>query len=504
MNPLEGLLYGFSVALTPDNVLAALGGTLAGTVCGVLPGLGPTVVIALLLIPTISLRPETGLIALAAIYYGTQYGNSITAILMNVPSEAPSVVIAMDGYKLTSRGRGGAALAVAAVASFIGASIGLVGLTLFAGVVSGVALSFGPPEYTAITIFGLVVLSRMSSGSMWKGLLAIAVGLVLTTVGMDPLSGVTRFAFGQVQLAQGIDMIPVIVGSIGLAEMFHLATSAGGPPRAKAPKLREMMPTSAEWRESLPASLRGSVIGFFIGLLPGPAITLSPFASYRVERGRMTKHPEQFEHGSFAAVAGPKSADDASVSASLIPLMALGLPFTPVTAVLFAGMTLHGVQPSPFLMQEHPEVFWGLVAAMYVGNVVLLVLNAPLVGLWISILRIPQAPLMAILAILMMIGSFSLRNSMLDMAVVVISGIAGYVMREYRFDRTLIILGLILGPILESNLRKSLFMSQGDLTIFFQRPISLGILIALLLVMVGPIVWRHKLRRWQPALKQMP
>jgi len=449
--------------------------------------MGPTVVLALLLVPTMGMKPETGLIMLGAIYYGTQYGDSLSAILMGVPSEPPSVVIGMDGFQASKKGRAGPALAVAATGSFIGATIGLVGLSLVAGPLSEAALAFGPPEYFAITVVGLLVLSRMSSASMTKGLVALGLGLAVTTVGIDPLSAVPRFTFGQVQLLGGIELVPTVMGIIGMAELIHIAGRKTGLPKAIGFKARDLMPTRKEWRECIPASLRGSVIGFLFGLLPGPTMALATFASYRLER-RLA--PNEVGTGSLRAVAGPKAADDGAVSGTLIPLMALGIPFSAVTAVLFAGLLLHGITPGPDMISQNPHIFWGMVAAMYIGNVALLILNFPLVAMWTSVLRLPQSILSALLVVLMMIGAYSLRNNLFDMIVLAVAGIVGYVMKQLGYERTLVILGLVLGPMLESSLGRSLELSDGSLMIFVRRPIPLA-LWAILVVFFGwPVVRR--------------
>ncbi len=496
MSPWAELSYGFGIALTPVNFLAALGGALIGTALGILPGMSPTVACALLLVPTLSMSPETGLIMLGAILYGTQYGDSMTAILMNIPSEAPSVVIAIDGYRIAKKGRPGAALAVAAIGSFIGASIGLVGLALVAVPVSELALILGPPEYFAITVVGLFVLSQMSGASLLKGLASLSLGLTLTTVGVDPILGLPRFTFGYPDLAQGIELIPAAMGIIGMAEMLEIAARTTTPPKVVSLKFRELFPSWAEWKEAVPASLRGAGLGFLCGLLPGPTLTLSTFASYRLERYLA---PEEVGQGAIRAVAGPKSADDGAISGTLVPLMALGIPFTAVTAVLFAGLLLHGLTPGPALMLHRPEIFWGLVAAMYIGNVALLVLNFPLVGLWTSFLRIPQPVLSAMLVVLMLIGGYAVRNSLLDMITLLLMGVLGYVLKQLGFDRTLVILGLVLGGMLEMNFRQSMEMSRGNPLIFAQRPISLALFLLLAVILLAPLLVRVRAARRQKA-----
>jgi len=414
---------------------------------------------------------------------------------MGVPSETPSVIIGIDGYEMAKKGRAGAALAVAAVGSFIGATVGLLGLTFAAGIVSRGALAFGPPEYFCTAVVGLFILVRVSSTSIVAGMVPLAFGLLLTMVGSDPISGNPRFTFKNLELTLGIDLVPTAMGLIGMAEMFAIAASPRGLLKPSAVKFRELLPTVKEWWDAVPAAFRGSVMGFFLGLLPGPVMTLSTFASYRLEKWLA---PTEVGLGSARAVAGPKAGDDASISGGLVPLMALGIPFTSATAMLFAGLLLHGVQPSPILMTERPEIFWGLVAAMYIGNVALLVLNFPLVGLWVNVLRIPQSILSAALVILMLIGSYSLRNSVLDMIVVICAGLVGYAMRQVNLDRTLVILGLVLGPMLESNFRRSLQM--GNVLIFVERPITRVLLTILLVVYVLPSLWKPAWMRLRPAL----
>jgi putative tricarboxylic transport membrane protein len=491
LDPLSGLAYGFQVALTPQNLAAALAGALLGTAVGILPGLGPTTVIALLLIPTIGLPPETGLIMLGGIYYGTQYGDSMTAILMNVPSEAPSVVIGLDGHEIARRGRAGVALAVAAVGAFAGASIGLLGLVALAGVLAPIGLAISPSEYFALSLTGLVILAKVSGGGTWKGLLALAIGLALPTVGLDPLTGFTRFGFGVPDLMQGFSQVPVIMGLIGLSGILQLTGVSRTLPKPAPFKFREIFPTRAEWLEAFPASVRGAIIGFIFGVLPGPGTVLSTFVSYRLER-RLAPH--RVGQGAVSAVAGPKAADDASISGHLVPLMVLGIPFSSVTAILFAGILLHGIQPGPLLMTQHPEIFWGLVAAMYIGNLALLILNFPLVGMWMSILRIPQPILTAMLVLLLLIGSYSLNNSFFDTLVLIGAGVLGYFLRLFDIDRTVVVLGLVLGPLVEKNFRLALIISRGNAGVFFSTWADNAFWLVLILFVFGPMLW-HALRR---------
>ncbi|MBI4241015.1 MAG: tripartite tricarboxylate transporter permease, partial [Candidatus Rokubacteria bacterium] len=404
MGALEGLLFGFSVALTPANLIACFAGVLIGTLVGVLPGIGPIGAMALLLPSTFALSPTAALIMLAGIYYGSMYGGSTTSILVNVPGEAASVVTAIDGYQMARRGRAGAALAVSAVGSFVAGTLGVLGLILFASFLAEVALRFGPPEYFALTIMGLAVLSRLSGGSLIKSFLMVGFGLALGSVGMEPISGVSRFTFGSVRLSQGVELVPVAMGLFGIAEILALAEGERGLPRAISVRLRELLPSRQEWRRATSPILRGSLLGFLVGLIPGPAAILSTFLSYSVER-RLAKHPEEFGQGAIEGVAGPEAANNGATGGALVPLLALGIPFAPATAVLLGALIIHGIQPGPLLMSQRPDVFWGVVASMYIGNAILLVLNLPLVGLFVSVLRLPQSLLLSLVVLLCLVGT---------------------------------------------------------------------------------------------------
>ncbi len=498
MNPFEGLLYGFSVALRPDNLLAALVGALVGTFVGVLPGIGPPGGMALLLPMSFGLKPETALIMLAGIYYGSYYGGSTTSILLNVPGEAASVVTAIDGYQMARKGRAGAALAVAAIGSFVAGTCGVLGLMLFAPALARFALAFGPPEYFAIALAGLLVLSRVSSGSFWQALLVLALGLALATVGMDQVSALPRYTFDILQLAQGIDLVPVAMGLFGMAEVMIVAEKAGGLPTVTSVRLRELFPTAREWRLAMPAIFRGTALGFLVGLVPGPSATVSSFASYNLER-RVALEPDRFGQGAIEGVAGPESANNSATSAAMAPLLALGIPFTPATALLLAALMVQGVQPGPLLIQDRPEIFWGVVASMYVGNGALLILNLPLIGMWVSVLRVPQPIMLASILVFMLIGTYCVNNSTLDVVVLIVMGAVGYWLRKLKFDVAPMILAVVLGPLMEKSFRRSLFMSGGDLSIFVRRPISGALLAGLVAVLLAPSLWRLVARRRQRA-----
>jgi putative tricarboxylic transport membrane protein len=498
MGTIDGLIYGFSVALSLENFLAALIGALVGTVVGVLPGLGPMGAMALLLTFTVTLKAETALIMLAGIYYGAMYGGSTTSILMNVPGESASVMTCIDGYQMARRGRAGAALSIAAIGSFFAGTVGVVGLMLFAPAIAGFALTFGPPEYFSLCLVGLFALSRVSGGSFWKGLVVLGLGLALGTVGMEQVSGKSRYVFGILAMMQGIDIVPVAMGLFGVAEVLSVAERQGGLPQITKVKFRELFPNREEWRRSVGPILRGTGLGFVFGLIPGPSAVLSTFGAYNLER-RLSKHPEEFGRGAIEGVAGPETANNAATTSVMAPLMSLGLPFAPPAALLLAALMMQGVRPGPLLISEHPEIFWGVIASMYIGNIALLVLNLPLVGIWVRLLQVPEHILMALILVFVMIGSYSVNNSMLDILVVGGMGILGWLLRKLEFDVAPMILALVLGPFMERTFRESLYMSRGDVLTFVQRPISLALLLVLAAIALGPPAWRLARGRRRPA-----
>jgi putative tricarboxylic transport membrane protein len=485
MGPIEGLIYGFAVALTPANLLACFIGVVVGTVVGVLPGIGPVGAMALLLPSTFALHPATALIMLAGIYYGAMYGGSTTAILVNVPGEAGSVVTLIDGYQMTRKGRAGAALAIAAVASFVAGTIGVVGIMLAAGWLADVAVRFGPPEYFAITLGGILLLSRLTGGSLVHAFVMVAIGLAFGTVGMDSISALRRFTFGSVQLAQGIELVPVIMGLYGVAEVLLLAEEGIKRAQIASVRLRELLPTREEWRESAAPIARGSVVGFLTGLVPGPAAVLSTFISYALEK-KVSKTPEKFGHGAVAGVAGPEAANNAATAGAMVPLLSLGIPFSPATAILLGALVIHGLQPGPLMISQHPEVFWGFIASMYIGNLMLLILNLPLVGIFVSVLRLPQHVLAMLVLLLCLVGAFSLSNSYLDLWVLAVFGLFGYGLRKIRVDPSPLVIALVLGPMMEKTLRQALFITQGSVLDLVARPLTAAILIVTLAAFVGP------------------
>jgi putative tricarboxylic transport membrane protein len=485
MGPLEGLVYGFSVALTPTNLFACFVGVLVGTIVGILPGIGPVGAMALLLPSTFALQPATALIMLAGIYYGAMYGGSTTSILVNVPGEAGSVVTALDGYQMTKKGRAGAALAVAAVGSFIAGSLGVVGIVLASSWLADQALRFGPPEYFAMAVAGLLLLSRLSGGSVMHAFVMVAIGLALGTVGMDSISAVRRFTFGSTQLSQGVELVPVIMGLYGVAEVMLIAEAGLKRAHIAAVGLRELLPTRAEWKQSGWPIARGSVVGFLTGLIPGPTTVLATFISYTLER-KVSRTPERFGQGAIEGVAGPEAANNGATAGAMVPLLSLGIPFSPATAILLGALIITGIQPGPLLISQRPEVFWGVVASMYVGNFILLILNLPLVGLFVSVLRMPQHVLATLVLLLCLVGAYSLNNSQLDLWVLVVFGMFGYGLRKLAIDPSPLIVAMVLGPLMEKTLRQALFMERGNVLVLVGRPLTAALLVIGAVVLVTP------------------
>ena len=476
MDIFSGLAHGFSVALTPANLLYAAVGAILGTAIGVLPGLGPPATIALLLPATYKIDATSAVIMVAGIFYGAMYGGSTTSILLNIPGEAASVVTCLDGYKLARQGRAGAALGISAIASFIAGTLGIVGLSLLAPPLAAFALKFGPPEYFALILLGLMLAVYLSEGSVLKGLLMGAAGLVLGMAGLDPVQGAERFTFGLSKLTDGFDFVVVAMGLFGIAEVLS---------NIEAPEVREvfrtvlkdLLPTREDWRRCWAPVARGSLIGFFIGILPGGGAVISSFMAYAVEK-RVSKQPEQFGQGAIEGVAAPEAANNAAASSSFIPLLTLGIPGNASIAMIFVALMIHGIRPGPLLLQEHPDLFWGAVASMYLGNVMLLALNLPLIGLWVRLLQVPYNFLAVGVLIFCIIGAYSVNNSAFDVGSVVAFGAAGYLLRKGGFPAAPLVLAMILGPHLERTLQQSLIGSGGDPGVFLASPISAMLLTA--------------------------
>ena len=499
MDTLHNLALGFGVALSPGVLMYAFVGCVVGTLVGVLPGVGPLAGISLLLPATFGLDATKAIVMLAGIYYGAMYGGSTTSILMRIPGEAASVMTCIDGYAMARKGRAGPALAIAAVGSYVAGTASVVALMLLAPPLAAFALRFGPPEYFALLLLGLLVLAYMSAGSMLKALAMAALGLLLGMVGIDQMTGYFRFVYGVVELGDGIGVVPAAVGLFGLAEILATAGQAT-PPAVIKPRLRELLPSRAEWRDCALPIGRGTVLGFVIGVIPGSAHIISSFVSYAVER-KLSARPQEFGEGAVAGVAGPESANNAATSGAFVPMLALGVPSGPIPAVMLGAMMVHGVSPGPLLIKNQPELFWGFVASMYVGNLVLLVLNLPLVGLFVNLLRVPYAVLYPSILVFCVLGVYAVNGSVIDVWIMLIMGILGYVLRKLSFETAPIVLGVVLAPMIELSLRQSLAMSDGDYTIFLTRPITTTLLTVgavLVVLSLRPLLTRT--RDWRARL----
>ncbi len=482
---MEGLIGGFATILEPTNVLFCFVGALVGTLIGVLPGLGPTASIAMLLPLTIGLDPVTAIIMIAGIYYGASYGGSTTAILVNIPGEAQSVVTCIDGYKMALQGRAGPAIGISAIGSFIAGTLGAVAIGLVSMPLIEFAIRFGPPEYFALMLLGFVVLLVLARGSVVKSLLMILTGLLLSTVGQDVITGETRYAFDVPELVDGISIVTIAMGMFGMGEVLYNLEDLSRRNVQSVP-LRNLFPNREDWRRSAMPIARGSVIGFLVGLLPGGGATLASFVSYALEK-KVAKDPERFGNGAIEGVAGPEASNNAGATGSFIPLLTFGLPGNPVTAILLGALILYGVTPGPLMIQTNPEIFWGVIASMYVGNVMLLLLNLPLVGLWVQLLKVPYRYLFPPLVLFMIVGSYSINNSVFDVGALLVFGVIGYGLRKLEFDPAPLILAFVLGGPIETNLRQSLMMGHGEWQYFLERSMALSILLAALIVAVLPL-----------------
>ena len=488
MDVLQQVGQGFLVALTPENLLFCFIGVLAGTLIGVLPGIGPVSGVAILLPITFSLNPTAGMIMLAGIYYGSMYGGSTTSILINTPGESASVMTCLDGYAMARQGRAGPALGMCAVASFIAGTVSVLGLMLLAPPLAAFALRFGPAEYFALMVLGLTTLTRLAGKSLTKGLMMGAFGLALGTMGLDPLTGAARFTFGRVELLDGIGFVPVAMGLFALAEIFANAEESLKRDVFKT-ELRNLWPSTADWLAVRMTMVRATIIGFFIGALPGAGATVAAFMAYAVEK-KSSKHPEKFGTGVIEGVAAPEAANNAATGGALVPLLTLGLPSSATTAVLLGALLIFGLRPGPLLMSEQPEFFWAVVTSMYVGNVMLLVLNLPLVGLWASMLRIPYTILLPLILLFTLIGAYALNNNVSDIWIMIAFGVIGYLMRKFDYPAAPVVLALVLGPLMETNFRRALTISQGDYSVFLTHPISAVLLLAAILSLTWPLLMK--------------
>lgn len=482
----ESITLGFSVCLQPTNLLLCFLGVLIGTLIGVLPGLGPGATIALLLPVTFEMDPTSAIIMLAGIFYGAQYGGSTTSILVNIPGEAASVVTCLDGHKMALKGRAGPALGIAAFGSFIAGTFSVVGLMMLANPLSDFALRFGPPEYFGLLCLGMTFVVYLAQKSVQKAMISAIVGILISQIGIDVITGAQRFAFGLPELFDGISLVPVVMGLFGLGEVF-LSLEQELAKISVISHVKNLLPNLKDWKDSTWPIIRGSILGFLLGVLPGGGPTLSSFASYGIEK-RISKRPELFGNGAIEGVAGPEAANNSATGGSFIPLLTLGVPTNVVMALLFSALMIHGIQPGPLLIKQHPNMFWGVIASMYIGNIMLLALNLPLIQIWVRFLKIPYRILFPLIIMFCLIGAYSERGLAFDVFVVVVFGAVGYLMRKFEYEVAPLVLGFILGGMIESSLRTSLIMSDGSFLIFFRRPISATFLIIAVLLLGSNLI----------------
>jgi len=479
---------GFGIATSFYNIFYCLLGAIVGTLIGVLPGIGPIAGIALLIPATFNLNPTSAIIMLAGIYYGAMYGGSTTSILLNVPGETASVITCIDGYQMAQKGRAGPALAICAIGSFIAGTIGLFGLAFLAPPLAEAALAFGPPEFFSLMVFGFVVLSNVTGTSLIKSLMMAVVGLIIGTIGLDPVTGVGRFTFDSMSLLSGIEFVAVAIGLFGIGEVL---ANVEKPPemlegKVVVPRFRDLYPTLSDMKASIKSILRGAGIGFGVGLVPGPAPVIATYASYMIER-KISETPEDFGKGAIQGVAGPESANNAACQSAFIPLFVLGIPFAPPTAILLGALLIHGVTPGPMLIGEHPELFWGVIASMYIGNFILLLLNLPFVPVFANILRIPKKVLLPLVVLFCLTGMYTVNNSIFDVWVMLLFGGMGFLMRKLDYEGAPLLLALVLGPRMEVAFRQSLMIAHGDFGVFVRRPISAVFLAATVLFLLLPL-----------------
>jgi putative tricarboxylic transport membrane protein len=494
MSVFSDLFYGFGIAFQPYNLLFCLFGVSMGTLIGVLPGIGPVGAMALLLPITFGISPVTSIIMLSGMYYGAMYGGSTTSILVNIPGEAASVVTCLDGHQMALKGRAGPALGISAFGSFIAGTLSVIGLMLLSNVLASIALIFGPAEYFSLMCLGLCLVTSLTQGSIPRGLAMAGLGVFLSLPGQDPMTGRARFTFGLTGLIDGIGLIPLAMGLFGVSEVFLNLEKLNEKREVLKTRLRDLFPTKRDWRRSAGPIGRGSLIGFFLGILPGGGAVISSFVSYAIEK-RISKHPEEFGKGAIEGVAGPESANNAGSSSGFIPLFSLGIPSNVIMALLLGALMIHGITPGPLLLTEHPEVFWGTVASMYVGNIMLLVLNVPLIGMWVQVLKVPYRALFPLILLFCLIGAYSVSGYVFDLYLMLIFGVLGYVLRKLGYEPAPLILAYVLGPMLEQNLRQALILSDGDFSTFLTHPLSAASLLISLLLFLAPVLPSLRERR---------
>ncbi len=486
MDLADNLITGFSVAFQPHNLFFCFVGVLIGTLIGVLPGIGPVGAMSILLPITFGISPVTAIIMLSGIYYGAQYGGSTTSILVGIPGEAASVVTMLDGHQMALKGRAGPALGIAAFGSFIAGTLGIIGLMLLAPPLASIALKFGPPEYFALMIMGLVILTYLAQKSMAKSLMMAGVGVLAGVIGLDTMTGLPRFTFGSADLLDGIGIAPLAMGLFGVSEIL-LNVEKTIKQGVVVSQVKNLLPSRQDWKESFAPIMRGSFSGFLLGILPGGGAVLASFISYGTEK-RLSKTPEQFGHGAIAGVAGPEAANNAAAQAAFIPLLTLGIPANAVMGILLGALMIHGITPGPLMIQKNPELFWGTVTSMYLGNAMLLVLNLPLIGLWVRLLRVRYAVLFPLILFIALIGAYVINGSEMDLYLMLFFGVVGYLMRKFDYEPAPLILAYVLSPILEDSLRQSLIISSGSMGIFVSRPIAAGFLFIAAVLLISAVL----------------
>jgi len=486
MDLADNLITGFSVAFQPHNLFFCFVGVLIGTLIGVLPGIGPVGAMSILLPITFGISPVTAIIMLSGIYYGAQYGGSTTSILVGIPGEAASVVTMLDGHQMALKGRAGPALGIAAFGSFIAGTLGIIGLMLLAPPLASIALKFGPPEYFALMIMGLVILTYLAQKSMAKSLMMAGVGVLAGVVGLDTMTGLPRFTFGSADLLDGIGIAPLAMGLFGVSEIL-LNVEKTIKQGVVVSQVKNLLPSRQDWKESFAPIMRGSFSGFLLGILPGGGAVLASFISYGTEK-RLSKTPEQFGHGAIAGVAGPEAANNAAAQAAFIPLLTLGIPANAVMGILLGALMIHGITPGPLMIQKNPELFWGTVTSMYLGNAMLLVLNLPLIGLWVRLLRVRYAVLFPLILFIALIGAYVINGSEMDLYLMLFFGVIGYLMRKFDYEPAPLILAYVLSPILEDSLRQSLIISSGSMGIFVSRPIAAAFLFISAVLLISAVL----------------
>ena len=489
MDALESLFTGLAIATQPINILFALIGVLLGTVVGVLPGIGPALTVALLLPVTFKLDPAGSLIMFAGIYYGGMYGGSTTAILINTPGESASLATALEGHKMAKAGRGGPALATAAIGSFVAGTLATIGIVFLAPWLVKIAIQFGPEDYFALMCVAFVTVSATFGTSPVRGLTSLFIGLTLGLVGIDTLTGQARLTFGVPELLDGIEITTLAVGLFAVGEALFIASRRHRADETVEPVRGSLWMTKQDWRRSAPAWLRGALFGFPIGALPAGGAEIPTFLSYSTEK-RLTKHPEEFGHGAIEGVAGPEAANNASAAGTLVPLLTLGLPTSATAAMMLAGFQQYGLNPGPLLFAERPDLVWGLIASLFIANAMLLVLNLPLVGLWVRLLAIPQPWLYGGILVFATMGTIAANPSTVELMILTVFGIMGFLMRRFDFPIAPVVIGLILGPIAEAQLRRALSISLGDPMVLLQSPLSATLLGIALIALVAPFVFR--------------